>query len=166
MKILINVCAIIIFMSGCVPMNPIANYNNLEQPENKVLTASVGSAIFRMNKTADLPNLYGKADIYGGKIDKGFTELKFKGVKNDGNLVLQVMDINKSSTETTMDRYLQSKVNVSANSSIRASEDSNPDLTTFEFKPQKEKSLTISGVTITFMEVSDYSIKYVLKKEI
>lgn len=167
MKILINACVIIILMSGCTPiMSPITNYNKLEQPDNKILIASVGSAIFRMNKSADLPNIYGKADIYGGKVDKGFTELKFKGVKDDGKVVLQVVDINKSSTETTMDRYLYSNVNFSANSSINIGEDSSPDITIFEFDPQKEKNLTISGVTITFIEVSAYSIKYQLKKEI
>ena len=113
-------------VSGCAT---IQNYNNLEQPEGRILTASIGSTIFRMNKSSDLPNVYGKADLYGGKVDKGYTELKFKGVKENGNLILQITDINKSSTETTMDRYKpyeRNRVNVSASSTINIGENTIP----------------------------------------
>jgi len=101
-KFAMGVLTIAFFISGCAT---IQNYNKLEQPDDKVLTASIGSTIFRMNKSGDLPNVYGKADLYGGKVDKGYTELKFKGIKENGNLILQTTDMNKSSTETVMDRY-------------------------------------------------------------
>ena len=84
---------------GCATMQ---NYNKLKQPEEKILTASIGSTIFRMNKSSDLPNIYGKADMYGGKVDRGYVELKFKGIKENGSLILQIADVSKSSTETTM----------------------------------------------------------------
>ena len=144
-------------VSGCATVQ---NYYRMEQPEDKVLTASIGSTIFRMNKSGDLPNAFGKADLYGGKVDKGYTELKFKGIKENGNLVLQITDINNSSTETTMDRYKPNRINVSASNTINIGENSAPDQTVFEFDPKKEKSLTIGGVEITFIEVTSYSIKY------
>src|SRR3989338_9274328 len=147
---------LVVFLSGC---STIKNYNKLEQPEEKVLTASIGSTIFRMNKSADLANAFGKADLYGGKVDKGYTELKFKGIKENGNIILQITDINKSSTETAMDRY-QPKVNVSASNTINMNDASNPDQTVFEFDPTKEKSLVLGGVSVTFIEVTSYSIKY------
>lgn len=67
MKKLICLLALAILLSGCAT---IQNYNKLEQPQDKVLTASIGSTIFRMNKSRDLPNVFGKADIYGGKVDR------------------------------------------------------------------------------------------------
>ncbi len=160
------ICLLIITLSvsGCTYRN-IENYNTLEQQDNKILTASVGSTIFRMNRSADLPNIYGKADIYGGKVDKGFAELKLKAIKDDGKIILQITDLNKSTTETTMDRYLHSNVNISANNTINMEEAPRPDTTVFEFDPKKEKSLTIGIITVTFIEVSSYNIKYQLKKE-
>ena len=166
MKKIIYLFVMAMLVSGCAT---IQNYNNLEQPEGRILTASIGSTIFRMNKSSDLPNVYGKADLYGGKVDKGYTELKFKGVKENGNLILQITDINKSSTETTMDRYKpyeRNRVNVSASSTINIGENPAPDQTVFDFDPKKEKSLTIGGVEITFVEITSYSVKYQLKKQI
>lgn len=67
---------------------------------------------------------------------------------------------------TTMDRYLRRNANISANSAINVGEGSTSDIAVFEFDPQKERSLTIGGVTVTFIEVSAYSIKYTLEKGI
>lgn len=153
----------VVLMGGCAT---IQNYNKLEQPAEQILTASVGSTIFRMNKSADLPNVFGKADLYGGKVDKGYAELKFKGIKEDGNLILQITDINRSSTETTMDRYKPTAVNVSSSNTININESSNPDQTIFEFDPKKEKSLVINGVNVTFLEVTSYSVKYKISRQV
>ena len=148
-------------LSGCAT---IQNYNRLEQPEDKILTASIGSTIFRMNKSTDLPNVFGKADLYGGKVDRGYTELKFKGIKENGNLILQITDINKSSTETTMDRYSEVP-KVSMESKVSIGEGSTPDQTVFEFDPKKEKNLVIGGVNVMFIEVTSYSVKYKILKQ-
>lgn len=154
-------------LSGCVnyKFKDIDNYNNLEQPIEKNLTLGVGGTVFRLNKSADLPNIYGKADIYGGKVDKGFTELKLKGIKDDGTLVLQITEINKSSTETTMDRYLKNNSTISSTNTVKIGDDSNPDITVLEFNPSKEKTLTVGGITVTFIEVSTYNVKYQLKSD-
>ncbi len=165
MKRLIYLFIVMIALSGCAT---IQSHNRLEQPEGKILTASIGSTIFRMNKSSDLPNVFGKADLYGGKVDKGYTELKFKGVKENGNLILQIADINNASTETTMDRYKpfdRNKISVSANNTINIGENTAPDQTIFEFDPKKEKTLTIGGVNVEFVEVTTYSVHYKLVKQ-
>lgn len=165
MRMIFYLSVMAMVLAGCAT---IQNYNKLEQPEEKILTASIGSTIFRMNKSTDLPNVFGKADLYGGKVDRGYTELKFKGIKENGNLILQIIDINRSSTETTMDRYKpfdQTKVNVSASNTINVGETSAPDQTVFEFDPKKEKNLVIGGVSVTFIEVTSYSVKYKLNKQ-
>ncbi len=84
MKKVIYLFALVMLVSGCATVQ---SYNKLEQPEEKVLTASIGSTIFRMNKSRDLPNVFGKADLYGGKVDKGYTELKLKGIKENGHFL-------------------------------------------------------------------------------
>lgn len=165
MKRIICLLLLVLLISGCAT---IQSYNKLEQPEDKVLTASIGSTIFRVNKSSDLPNVFGKADLWGGKVDKGFTELKLKGIIEEGNLILQVSDVYLSSTETTMDRYEpfnQKKVEVSASSEINIGGASTPEQTVFEFDPKKEKSLVIGGVRVTFIEIKPYSVMYKLNKE-
>ncbi len=150
------------FLCGC--SKPLS-YNVLEQPQDRILTASIGSTIFRMNKSSDLPNAYGGADIYGGKVDRGYTELKFKGFSERGDLILQITDVNKSSTENTIDRYLSQHKNISASNTINFGDDSKPDQTTFEFDLKKEKTLTLNGVVVIFYEITPYSVKYICKFE-
>lgn len=165
MKKLICLLVLVMVVSGCAT---IRDYNKLQQPESSVLTASIGSTIFRVNKSQDLPNVFGKADLWGGKVDKGFTELKLKGITEAGNLILQISDVNLSSAETTMDRYKpfnQTKVDVSASSEINIDNTSKPEQTVFEFDPTKEESLVIGGVRVTFIEIKPYSVVYKLTKE-
>jgi hypothetical protein len=81
------------------------SYEVLQQATGTTLRASVGGKIFRIERSSDLPNAYGKADVFGGKVDRGFLELRFVGVSDDGRLVLRITDIETRSNETTMSRY-------------------------------------------------------------
>jgi hypothetical protein len=135
------------------------NYRVLDQAAGPVLTASVGGTIFRLNRSSDLPNAFGKADVFGGKVDRGYAELKFLGVNEKGELLLSVTDINKSSHETTMDRYgnrpaVQVQTNVAVGSS------SSPESMRFLFDPRKQKELIIAGVKVVFVDVQPYSVSY------
>lgn len=162
MKKIISFLVLLGVTSACAT---IKQYNKLEQPEGTVLTASIGSTIFRLNKSSDLPNVFGKADLWGGKVDRGFTELKLKGISDNGNLMLQITDLNLSSTETTMDRYDPFHP-VSVDQDVNIGTAPVPDQTTFEFNPKKEDSLAIGGVRVTFIEVKPYNVMYKLTKEI
>ena len=149
-------CIFILF--GC---SQIQNYRFLQQPENRVLEASIGSTIFRLNRTADLPNAFGKADLYGGKVDKGYTELKLKGFSEKGILILQVTDINHNTSETTMDRY-RPAVSVNVKQKFNTSSANENDPTTFLFDTAKEISLTIAGIRVVFIKIGSYGISYKL----
>lgn len=154
----------ILFSISCAS---IENYHTMHQPENSLLTASIGSTVFRLNKSSNLPNVFGKADLWGEKVDRGYTELKLKGIKENGNLILQITDIDLTSTETTLDRVKkQPQVVVDADNKAVIGNESTPDTTVFEFDPRKENFLVIGGVRITFVETTSYSIKYRLKKEV
>ena len=137
----------------------IKNYRNIEQGTNEILSTSIGGTLFRINRTSDLPNAFGNADIYGGKVDRGYAEVKFKGFNNNGNLILSVIDESKSSSETTMDRYAQ-HINVNQNVNIGNSEPAKA--STFIFDLAKEKELIIAGVKIIFISTNNYSVTYKL----
>jgi hypothetical protein len=150
---------IIILCALSISCASIENYRGLDQETNEILTTSVGGSIFRLNRTSDLPNAFGKADLYGGKVDRGYAEVKFKGISSNGELILQVIDVNKRSSETTMDRYMQS-VNVNQNVSI--GESGSPEMSTFLFDLSKEKELIIANVKIIFLSAKPYSVSYKL----
>lgn len=154
-----SVVVIILVVSSCAT---IQNYRTLEQPQNQTLTASVGGTIFRLNRTSDLPNVIGKADLYGGKVNKGYAELKFRGVNDKGELILQVTDANLSSSETTMDRYRPGPV-VDVRQSVNIGSRDTPESTTFAFDPRKQNELVVAGVKVRFVNVQPYSVSFIIQ---
>src|SRR2546425_11355518 len=87
--------------TGC---GAIQTHRQLEQPLGATLVSGVGGTLFRLNKLGDLPNAFGGRDIWGGKVDKGFAEVRLAGIEEQ-TLLLDVIDVNRQSSETTMDRY-------------------------------------------------------------
>jgi hypothetical protein len=112
-----------------------------------------------------LPNAFGKADLYGGKVDRGYAEVKFLGVNERNELILSVTDINRSSTETTMDRYTPA-ARMQIQNTMTIGGGATPDNTTkFLFDPKKESELSIAGIKVQFIEVKPYSVTYILSNK-
>lgn len=131
------------------------------------LTTGIGGTIFRLNKVGDLPNAYGRRDIYGGKVDKGFSELKLMAIK-DQILTLEVTDLNKSSSETTMDRYKPFNQNAVISAQVQnniqlGAVDNAPQSQRFDFDLNKQKEFVVSGIKVYFLNVQPYSIEYRLE---
>lgn len=78
--------------------------SRLIQAPNKDLETNIGGVVFRVNRASPLPNLFGKADIFGRTVDRGFVELRYKGQSPDGLLLFQLTDVETTSNETTMSR--------------------------------------------------------------
>ena len=153
--------AIVIAMS-LVACGTISTYRKLDQPAGQQLTTSVGGTIFRLNRVSDLPNAFGKADLYGGKVDRGFAELKFLGVNDKGEVLLSVNDVNRSSSETTMDRY-GARLTVQVQTNVAVGSNTTETGTRFAFDPKKQKELVIAGVRVIFMDIQPYSVSYRLE---
>jgi len=152
-------------------------------------TASLGSELYRINKTRDLPNAFGKADVWGGKVNEGYSELRFMGLTNDGKIIFRLTDIDIESNESVVTRYSVSRSTINSNTTANASAYGNtaygsantnttvshyekpkatitqlpPNTIEFVFDPN-EKMLPLEGITIEILEVKTYSISYVLHK--
>ena len=151
---------IITSVSGCAA---IRSHRILEQPSGVTLSTGVGGTIFRLNKVGDLPNAYGGRDIYGGKTDKGFAEVKL--IEIDGTvLTLEVVDIAINSTETVMERYKifenrnSINLNSSTNITLGGEAGARPNITKLD--TAKQPYFTTSGVRITFTDVNEYGVQY------
>ena len=165
-KSTIVVCALLssIIITGCAT---IRTHRKIEQPINSTLTTGMGGVIFRLNKIGDLPNAFGGRDIWGGKVDKGYAEMKLTAI-NDTILTLEIIDTNKYSSETTMGRYKpfanrNASVNLDIDNSISVNNEKQPQSYIVQFDTEKQKDIVIAGVRITFIDVQPYSVSYTLE---
>ena len=151
-----------LFVSGC---GTIRTHRTVLQPMGTELTASVGSSLFRLNKQRDLPNMWGGRDIYGGKVGKGFAEVKLMGISGSEEVEVVVFDMNSDNTETTLDRYIfspgQQKVDVTQNVSLGEGRSDHGLAVTIN--PAAEPEFVVSGIKITFLEVRATSVVYALE---
>jgi len=53
-------------LSGCAPPK---DYEVISQPKHVALTVYIDGEIVSIEKNSDLPNAFGGADIFGGKVD-------------------------------------------------------------------------------------------------
>jgi hypothetical protein len=158
---LIITTVVALFATGCATVR---EHRALSQPENQKLTASVGSSLFRLTKKGDLPNAFGGRDIYGGKVDRGFAEAKLVRIREDGLVDLLVFDVNRESSETTMDRYgHRPAVDVSQTVNIGTPDSSGGIPVTIDTKAEKE--YVLAGVKITFVEVRKSSVVFTVQDQ-
>ena len=152
-----------LFTAAC---GTIRSHRLLEQPLGPQLTTGIGGIVFRLNKQGDLPNAYGGRDIWGGKVDKGFAEMKLVGVENQ-TIILDVVDISRQSSETVMDRYKlfqqRGVVNVDVQQSVNVGSSAAITPTRIRLDIEKQRDIIISGIRVNFVEVQPYSVRYTLE---
>jgi hypothetical protein len=149
---------------GC---GTIRTYRQFDEPLSTEQIVGVGGVVVRMNKLSDLPNAYGGRDIWGGKVDRGYSEIRLVEISGD-TLVLDVVDINRQSSETTMDRYKPfataagvADVDVSQNVYVQTRDgESAPYRVRLDTSVQRD--FVIAGIRVTFLEVQPYSVRYTI----
>lgn len=171
---------------GC---SPIQRYENVSKPIDAIQTASLGSELYRINKTRDLPDAFGKADVWGGKVNEGYAELRFMGLTPDGKIIFRLTDIDIESNESVFTRYGTNRTTVNSKTTANATAHGNtaygtartnttishyekpnatitqrpPNTIEFVFDPS-DKILPLDGITVEVEDVKEYSISYVLHK--
>jgi len=89
----------------------VAGCGSIEQKEaiskplalGRPYTAGVGDVVLEMRTAESLPNIYGKADIFGRTRDTGRVSVRFLGMEGD-QAVFGRQDMSITSNETTMSR--------------------------------------------------------------
>jgi len=187
-----------LLVGGCAT---IESYETLEQPTGSTLKTHINGKIFKVKRTSDLPNAFGKADLWGGEVNRGYMELRYLGLTDDGRLILRLTDVETESTETSMSRYgvgrsivtsqttgsstytgtynptgtgysgtiIGSGTSTTTGSGIYIppregkTEMLPPNTTEFLFDTQANP-LVIGNIQITFLDASQYDVKYQLRK--
>ena len=170
------IAALVITLAGCGAT--IQTYERLSQDTGRELSTHVGGQVLRVQRTSDLPNAFGKADVFGGKVNRGYTELRYQGLAPDGRLIFRVTEVETESTETTMSRYGGSTSTLNAQrvgnsvygtvttyDAVRGSTERLPPNTTqFALDPTKTREFTIGGVKVQVVSATETSFTYQLLK--
>ena len=101
---LIAVAAVVALGSGLAACGSIEHYSRLVTPQDKTLRASVGQPVFRIRQSRDMPNVFGRADLWGREVDEGVQELRYLGMVDDTTARFIFRDQPIYSNETTTSR--------------------------------------------------------------
>ncbi len=172
----ISVLFLVAILAGCG--SAIQTRESLLQETGRSLSTHVGGQVLKVQRESDLPNAFGKADVFGGKVNRGFIELRYQGLAQDGRLAFRVTEIETESNETTMSRYGASTSTLNAQrvgnnvygtvstySAPRGITDTLPPNTTqFFVDPAKTKEFTVGAVKIQILSADETSLSYRLTK--
>jgi hypothetical protein len=158
----LSIAATTIFLTVMTACGQIQTYESYSVSSEVEETASIGNELYRITKEEDLPNVIGKADIYGGKRIIGFTELRFLGLTPEGHIKFRLSDVDIATNETVMTRYGGTSSNGSHHEKDMATiHQLPPAIVDFTFDPG-EGNLELEGVTVEILSTKPHTIRYVL----
>jgi hypothetical protein len=163
-------------LTGCGAT--IQTYERLSHDTGRELSTHVGGQVFRVQRTQDLMNAFGKADVFGGKVNRGYIELRYQGLTEDGRLVFRLTEVETESTETTMSRYGGSTSTINAqrignsvygtvttyNTPRGITNHLPPNTTEFAVDSKKNKEFIVGGVEVQIISFTEIYLAYKLGK--
>lgn len=150
----------------------------INQPLDKEIYTSVGDNIVRVTIKEPLPNAFGGSDIFGRKREKGFVEVRYMGMTDDGRAVFRRRSVDIVSNETTMSRsqslFGRSTINQSgsgANAAIISEggdgagmEVLPPNTIEFALDVSKHKTITVEDYAVQLRSVDQGGVTFVITK--
>jgi hypothetical protein len=148
----------------------------ISQPLDEEVYTSVGDRVARVTIKEPLPNAFGGSDIFGRKREKGFVELRYMGMTEDGRAVFRRRTVDVVSNETTMSRsqslFGGSAINQSgsgANAAIiiegndgAGMEVLPPDTIEFALDITKHKTITVENYLIEIQTADPGGVSFVI----
>jgi hypothetical protein len=166
---------------SCVASGPAVakQSNSINRPENKETYTSIGDVLVKVTLRESLPNLFGKPDIFGRKRDRGFVEIRYMGLTDDGRAVFRRRSVDIYSNETTMSRtpiYRGSgTITVTGNSAHISTFGTGPTSSTVEALPPdtiefaldilKNRVITIEDRLIEILSADPGGVKFIVRKQ-
>lgn len=97
----ITLAVIALAVTGCAQVE---QRQRLAEPVGPVMRTPVGGTIATIAKERDLPNAFGRADIYGRTVDAGFMRIVYRGRGADGSVLVEQINVDVQSNASTMSR--------------------------------------------------------------
>lgn len=167
----------LMLLAACAPIRVT---EKLTQSTKAPLESYIGGPVFKVTRTSQLPNIFGRGDLWGRDVDRGFMELRYQGKTPDGKIVFRLRDVDVRSNETTMNRarigvaqgfgsstyYPQTNTVMGQSTAISVvgqegrNEILPPNTTEFAIDPEKKNELRFGSVILTVLDADDTSIRY------
>jgi hypothetical protein len=167
--------ALTVVLAGC---STIQTHERLDQDTGHPLSTYIGGQVLKIHRTSDLPNAFGKADVFGGKVNRGYTEVRYQGFASEGHLIFRVTEVETESTETTMSRYGGSTSTINAqqvgngvvgtvttyDAPQGSTERLPPNTIQFVVDLGKTKDFTVAGTKVRILGATETSLNYELSQ--
>ena len=180
LRMFVLALAPVVAMAQDLPMT-----EKLIQTVDAPLEAHIGGQVFKVTRASPLPNLFGKADLFGRTVDRGSVELRYQGQTTDGKVVMRLIEFDVRSNETTMNRTRMAVTNTTGSATYNSGTNTAtgrstgitvvgqegrnellpPNTTEFVIDPQKKKELRLGSVKVTIIDADETSMKYSLAFE-
>lgn len=139
--------------------------------------SSVGDVMLRVDVREDLPNVFGRADIYGRTRNLGFSEIRYVGLTQDGLAIFRRRDAEILTNEDTMNRSGFRTATVTAQPAgqgIGASgvatqapspnvQTLPPDTTEFTLNLAQGRIITMRDKTVEIIKATPSGIRFVIR---
>lgn len=180
---------LLVFALALAPVATIAQdlpvTEKLIQTAGAPLETHIGGQVFKITRTSPLPNVFGRADLFGRTVDRGSVELRYQGQTPDGKVVLRLIDFDVRSNETTMNRARLGVTSATGSATYNPSTNTASGLGSaiavigqegrnellpantneFAIDPQKKRELRLGSITVMIFDADETSIKYSLSFE-
>ena len=97
------ITAVWLVAAAATSCSPVQNHTTVE-PGPGQWTGSISDVVLRVSRTDDLPNAFGRADLFGRTRDRGFTEIRYMGLDGQNRVVFYRRDVDIVTNESTMSR--------------------------------------------------------------
>lgn len=94
-------CAVLAALAGAC--SPITRYSDARQDVGAELGAMTGATVLHLDRTRDMPNVVGRADVWGRRVNEGYLAVRYLGLVDD-KPAFAVEEVAMSSNETTLSR--------------------------------------------------------------
>jgi hypothetical protein len=162
------------FLASCAPVQ---QHETMDRTAGAETFSSVGDVMVRVDETEDLPNIFGNADIYGRKRNRGFSEVRFMGLSPSGAAVFRRRDVDILTNEDTMNRsgfgsgivtVQPAGQGVAASGITTQAAQPNvavlpPDTTEFVLDLSQGHIITLRGKTIEIISADSSGVHYIVR---
>ncbi|HYU35702.1 MAG TPA: hypothetical protein VEW48_26395 [Thermoanaerobaculia bacterium] len=135
-------------LAACGSIN---QHQKLEQPTNAELRTYIGGTILKITETEDLPNAFGRKDVWGGKRPTGSTELKYLGLAESGKIKLRVISTDITTNENWRRRLRREGYATSTSDAV-------------DFEQDSQEAFMMNEYSVEFVEAQASTLRFRITK--
>ena len=177
----VNIAIAMTIMCACLTPDAASakQSSSINRPENSEAYSTIGDVLVKVTLRESLPNAFGGADIFGRKRDRGFVEIRYMGLTEDGRAVFRRRSADIYSNETTMSRTPMrigsGRVTAVGNTAYISTVTTGPATATVQVLPpdtfeialdlSKSNIMTVEDRVIEILSADSGGVRFIVRKQ-